>query len=119
MQTLTEVDNNVVDELQLLEIANTPREKAARQFIIEAFKIKMSSLIPFALTNESVINVASYLLKYTKSKSKATLYQYVFSIYRFCQWIENSPDDIIKEVLFKKILSCFRRILTMQENCIL
>ena len=103
MQSLTKADNNVVDELQnIMKIANTPRETAARQFIIDAFKVKMSSLIPFALTNKSIINVASYLLKYTKSKSKATLYQYVFSIYRFCQWIEKSPDTIIEEVLFKE-----------------
>jgi integrase len=102
MQKLTKADNNVIDELQIIEISKTPREKAARRFIIDAFKVKMSSLIPFSLQNESIINVASYMLKYTKSKSKATLYQYVFSIYRFCQWIKKSPDDIIKEVLFKK-----------------
>jgi len=39
-------------------------------------------------------------LKYTKSKSKAALYQYVFGIYRFCQWIKKSPDAIIEDVLF-------------------
>jgi integrase len=102
MQTLTEADNNVVDELQLLQIANTPREKAARRFIIEALKIKRSSLIPFALTNKSIINVSSYLLKYTKSQSKGTLRQYIYSIYRFFQWLEKSPDKIIEEITFGK-----------------
>lgn len=102
MQSLTKADNNVIDELQLIEIDKTPRETAARQFIIDAFKIKMSSLILFALANETIINIASYLLKYTRSKSKATLYQYVYGTYRFCQWIKKSPDQIIEEIILQK-----------------
>ena len=58
----------------------------------------MPSLIPFSLGNKSLLNIASYLLKYTKSQSKATLYQYVFGVHRFCQWIEKSPDEIIWEI---------------------
>ncbi len=99
MQTLTRTDVVDIDELQkLIDEAKTPREKAAKEFIIEAFKGKMPSLVLFAFENESVQNVASYILKYTKSKSKATLYQYVFGVYRFCQWLGKSPDDIIGEV---------------------
>jgi integrase len=99
MQTLTRTDVTDIYELQkLIDEAETPREKATKQFIVEGFKGKMRSLIPFALENESIQNLASYLLKYTKSKSKATLYQYVFSVYRFCRWIGKSPDDIIEEV---------------------
>lgn len=103
MQTLTEADGKVVNELQnFIEIVDTPREKAAIRFIKRAFSVKMSSLIPFSLENECIINVASYLLKYTKSKSEATLYQYVFGIYRFCKWLKKSPDEVIEEVIFKK-----------------
>jgi integrase len=99
MQTLTRTDVTDIYKLQkLIDEAETPREKATKQFIVEGFKGKMRSLIPFALENESIQNLASYLLKYTKSKSKATLYQYVFSVYRFCRWIGKSPDDIIEEV---------------------
>jgi integrase len=99
MQTLTRTDITDLDELQnLIEIADTPREKVARQFVIDAFKGKMPSLIPFALENESILNVASYLLKYTKSQSPATLYQYVFGVHRFCRWIDKSPDEIIREI---------------------
>ena len=99
MQTLTRTDVTDIYELQkLIDEAETPREKATKQFIVEGFKGKMRSLIPFALENESIQNLASYLLKYTKSKSKATLYQYVFGVYRFCRWIGKSPDDIIEEV---------------------
>ena len=110
MQTLTKTNNATVDELQsLVEAANTPREKASRRFIVDAFRGKMSSLIPFAFENESVVNIASYLLKYTKSKSKATLYQYVFGIHRFSQWIKKNPDDLVREALFDK---------KAQETCI-
>ena len=103
MQTLTKATNATIDELQsLVEAASTPRERASRRFIVDAFRGKMSSLIPFALENESVVNIASYLLKYTKSKSKATLYQYVFGVSRFCRWIKKTPDAIVREVLFKE-----------------
>ncbi|MDQ1280830.1 MAG: Site-specific integrase [Thermoproteota archaeon] len=103
MQTLTKTTNATIDELQsLVEAASTPRERASRRFIVDGFRGKMSSLIPFALENESVVNIASYLLKYTKSKSKATLYQYVFGVYRFCRWIKKTPDTIVKDVLFKE-----------------
>jgi integrase len=99
MQTLTRTDITDINELQrLIDEAETPREKAAKEFIIEAFTGKMPSLIPFAFENESVQNVASYLLKYTKSQSKATLYQYVFGIHRFCQWLDKTPDNIIRNV---------------------
>jgi len=99
MQTLTKADVAAIEELQkLIDEAKTPREKAAKEFIAEAFKGKMPSLIPFAFENESVQNTASYLLKYTKSQSKATLYQYVFGVHRFCQWLGKSPDYIIRAV---------------------
>jgi integrase len=99
MQTLTKTDIADINELQkLIEEAETPREKATRRFIIEAFKGKMRSLIPFAIENESVQNIAGYRLKYTKSQSKATLYNDVFSVRRFCKWLSKSPDSIIKEV---------------------
>ncbi|MFB0523489.1 MAG: tyrosine-type recombinase/integrase [Candidatus Bathyarchaeia archaeon] len=92
-----------VDERQgLIQVAATPREKAARRFIVEAFAGKMPSLIPFALSNESLVELASYLLKYTRTKSKATLYQYTFGVHRFCQWLGKSPDEIVRDVLFKE-----------------
>jgi len=103
IQELSRTDKASIDELQdLIESANTPRERAAKRFIIEAFRGKMSSLIPFSMENESILNIASYLLKYTKSKSKATLYQYVFGVYRFCRWLGKAPDEVIREVMFKE-----------------
>jgi hypothetical protein len=49
--------------------------------------------------NELDVNIASYSLKYTKNK--VTLYQYVFDVHRFCQWMGKSPDDVIRKVIFK------------------
>jgi len=103
MQKLTKADITDIDKLQGLVVQTAaPRERAARQFIVESFKVKMPSLIPFSMENESVLNIASYLLKYTKCKSGATLYQYVFGVHRFCRWIGKSPDEVIREVLFKE-----------------
>jgi integrase len=79
-----------------------PRERVAKQFVIDAFRGKMPSLIPFAFENESILNLASYLLKYTKSKSKQTLYQYVFGIHRFARWIQKKPDEMVREVILDK-----------------
>jgi len=70
---------------------------------MNAFKGKMLSLIPFSFENESIIKLASYLLKYTTG-SKYTLYQYVFGVRRFCDWIIKEPDEIIKDVFLDRCL---------------
>jgi integrase len=99
MQTLAIKDGEVVDELQglICEIL-PPRKREARQYVIRSFKGKMSSLIPFSYKNESIIKLASYLLKYTTA-SKYTLYQYVFGVHRFSKWINKKPDDMVREAL--------------------
>jgi integrase len=97
---------NSTDELQgLLEAKNIPpRDRAARQYVIDAFTGKMPRLIQFSFENESILKLATYLLRHTIG-SKATLYQYVFGIYRFSKWIEKTPDEIIQESqLDKKVL---------------
>jgi integrase len=100
MQTLTTATDVDIDQLRNLisQQQLSPRERKARQYITTSFTGKMPSLIPFALTNSSVINVASYLLKYTAG-SRYTLYQYVFGIYRFSQWLSKNPDTMIREIL--------------------
>ncbi len=102
MQLLTKLDNADIDELQgLAKQAATPRERAARQYVIDAFRHKMPKLIPYAFENESVLKLASYLLNYTTG-SPATLFQYVFGVHRFSQWIEKRPDDMVREVMLDK-----------------
>jgi len=91
--------NKAVQRSQyLLPQGLSPRERAARQYIIDAFRGKMTSLIPFALENGSILKLASYLLKHTIG-SKATLYQYVFGVHRYCRWMGRSPDEIMRESL--------------------
>ncbi|MGD2066472.1 MAG: hypothetical protein PVI43_04815, partial [Candidatus Bathyarchaeota archaeon] len=96
MQSLTTADNKTTIHLKGLQKL-PPREQKARHYIINSFTGKMPTLIPFALENKSIIKLASYLLKHTTG-SKHTLYQYVFGIYRFSNWINKKPDDIIQEV---------------------
>jgi integrase len=95
MQKLTTA-NSEISKLEGLKSDLPLREKKARKYIINSFTGKMPSLIPLALENKSVVKLASYLLKYTTG-SKHTLYQYVFGIYRFCKWIDKSPDEMILE----------------------
>jgi len=101
MQKLSNEDTAYFELQSMISHASTPRERAAIQFAIEAFKGKMPSLIPFAFENQSVLKLASYLLKHTTG-SKATLYQYVFGVHRFSVWIGKSPDDIIRESLLDR-----------------
>jgi integrase len=97
MQELVNGNTEVSSELQGLNSSILPlREKKAREYIVNSFMGKMPSLIPFALENESVLKLASYLLKYTTG-SIHTLYQYVFGVHRFCCWMNNSPDELIRE----------------------
>ncbi len=96
MQKLTNADTENLNKLQGLS-SNLPlRELKAKQYIVDSFTGKMPTLIPLATENKSVVNVASYLLKYTIG-SKHTLYRYVFGIHRFCDWIGKTPDEIIGE----------------------
>ena len=102
MQTLTKTNNATIDELQgLITEAHTPRERAARQYVIDAFRHRMASLIPFALKNASILKLANYLLNYTTG-SPGTLYQYVFGVHRFSKWIKKSPDEIVREMILDR-----------------
>jgi integrase len=102
MQQLVNENSEVSSELQGLNSNIVPlREKKAREYVVNSFMGKMPSLIPFALENESILRLASYLLKYTTG-SKHTLYQYVFGVHRFCTWINTSPDEIVRAALIDK-----------------
>jgi integrase len=101
MQRLTTADNNSTIAFKGYNRRLPPRELKARQFIIDSFTGKMPTLIPFTLENQSIVKLASYLLKHTTG-SKHTLYQYVFGIYRFSKWINKKPDSIVKEAIEDK-----------------
>jgi integrase len=101
MQKLIKANSEVANEFQGL-ISDLPlREQRAREYIVNSFTKKMPALIPFALESESVVKLASYLLKYTMG-SKHTLYQYVFGVHRFCNWRGKKPDKMIQEVQIER-----------------
>ena len=70
--------------------------------MIDSFTGKMPALIPFTSENEPMLKLASYLLKYTIG-SRATLYQYVFGIYRFCNWLDVKPDDMVRDAFSDRV----------------
>ena len=96
MQKLITADNESSNSVEGLKNDLPLREKKARKYIVNSLTGKMPSLIPLALDNKSVVKLASYLLKYTTG-SRHTLYQYVFGIYRFCKWMNKTPDEMVRE----------------------
>lgn len=102
MQELVNDKAEISSGLQGLDGDIIPlRERKAREYIVNSFTGKMSSLIFFAVQNESVLKLASYLLKYTTG-SKHTLYQYVFGVHRFCCWMGSSPDELVRTSIADK-----------------
>jgi hypothetical protein len=54
----------------------------------------MPALVPFTLNNKTTIEVAKHLLRH-RTGSPDTLYQYTYGIYRFSQWLNIEPDQLI------------------------
>jgi site-specific recombinase XerD len=75
--------------------AQSPSDQKLQQYIIASLSWKMSSLVPFVFNNTSTQELAKYLLRH-RTASTGTLYQYVYGIYRFSQWINAQPDELIK-----------------------
>ena len=67
-----------------------------QRYIIESLSSLTPSLIPFALRNKSIIQLAKYF-KYDCSASHSSLAMYTYNIARFCQQRDQEPDDLIAE----------------------
>jgi integrase len=80
--------------LAVPETKNAADEKL-QQYVIDSLSWKMSSLVPFTFNNTSTLEVAKHLLRH-RTGSTATLYQYIYGIYRFCKWANTQPDQLIK-----------------------
>jgi len=76
-------------------------EKELRQYILETFLGKQSKLAAFTLENESTTALVKYLYVYG-SRSHWSLYNDVCWVYKFCQFLKTSPDQILKECIDKK-----------------
>jgi len=55
----------------------------------------MPRLIPFTFENTSTLELAKHLLRH-RTASTATLYQYIYGVYRFCRWANTCPDQLIR-----------------------
>src|SRR5271157_5046428 len=77
--------------LQLTETHSLAEEKL-RQYVIDSLSWKMPSLVAFTLDNSSTLEVAKHLLRH-RTGSQGTLYQYIYGIHRFTQWLNIQPDQ--------------------------
>ena len=75
--------------------AQSPSDQRLQQYVIASLSWKMSSLVPFVFNNTSTQELAKYLLRH-RTASIGTLRQYVYGIYRFSQWANMQPDQLIK-----------------------
>jgi hypothetical protein len=80
--------------LQLPKTQSRAEEKL-RQYVIDSLSWKMPSLVPFTFNNNSALEVAKHLLRH-RTGSSGTLYQYVYGIHRFSQWLNIQPDQLIQ-----------------------
>jgi hypothetical protein len=103
MKTVTITESSRSHKLQKpLTLAVPEPQNAADQklhkYIIDAFVSRMPSLAQFTFENTAVINLAKHLLRH-RTGSHVTLYQYVYSIYRFSKWLNTQPDQLVKNCL--------------------
>jgi hypothetical protein len=73
----------------------TAAEKQLQQYIIDSLNSKMSILLPFVFNNQSAIALAKNLLRY-RTGSRETLFVYVYGIYRFSNYLNTQPDQLIQ-----------------------
>jgi integrase len=80
--------------LRIPEPQNAADERLQR-YIIDSLSWKMPSLVSFTFNNAATIELAKHLLRH-RTSSTATLYQYIYGVHRFSQWINAQPDQIIQ-----------------------
>ncbi len=67
------------------------------QYIVSSLTPNISSAIPFALKNQSVLNLAKHLKRH-KTASPGALAVYVCHLRKFCEWYGAGPDSIVDEI---------------------
>ncbi|MEM2129393.1 MAG: hypothetical protein QXZ70_02220, partial [Candidatus Bathyarchaeia archaeon] len=70
-------------------------DQKLQEYVINSLSCKMPALIPFTFENASTLELAKHLLRH-RTASTATLYQYLYGVYRFCRWLNSQPDQLIK-----------------------
>jgi hypothetical protein len=80
--------------LALPEPQNAADQKL-QQYIIDALLTKMPALVSLTFENTSTLELAKHLLRH-RTGSTATLYQYIYGVYRFSKWLNTQPDQLVK-----------------------
>jgi len=73
----------------------TTRGTTIPYFISPLFHSFHPRLVIFTFNNTSALEIAKCLLRH-RTGSSGTLYQYVYGIHRFSQWLNIQPDQLIK-----------------------
>jgi hypothetical protein len=103
LQTITVTHSPRGVKLQQPLTLKVPRprnrgEEDLHRYIIESLSWKMPRLVSLTFSNNSMLELAKHLLRHCTG-STATLYQYMYGIYRFCNWVQTSPDKLISSCL--------------------
>jgi len=86
----------------VIAYVNAPPSKlteALVDYVIRGLVLGKPGLVPIALENKSMLNLAEYLYR-RRTKSLKTFCSYAYFIARFCNWMGKTPDQLISQ--------CFR-----------
>lgn len=73
-------------------------EESFQRWVVDAFSWKMPALVEFTLQSRTLSELARRIML-SNSGSKATAYQYIYGIHRYCSWIGRGPDQLISQCL--------------------
>ena len=71
-----------------------------QHFVIATFLSRMPALAQFTFENSSTMKIAKYLLLY-RTASQDCLFDYIYSVHRFCKWAHIQPDQLVKKSVSK------------------
>ena len=84
-----------------LELLLAVGEKGLVEYVINSLIRERPILIPFALQNLSILELARYFLRYC-SGSLQSFYSYTDTVSRYSSWLGYSPDRIVADINDKK-----------------
>jgi site-specific recombinase XerD len=83
-------------KVNLQKVLNA-RERGLVAYILKALVSESPALISFVFNNQSLIKMARYFLRHC-SGSLHSCYTYTSAVKKYSEWLECSPDIIIKDV---------------------
>lgn len=88
------------------------------EYVSETFISRRRRLLPqFIFDNESTMKLAKHLL-FHKTGSKDTLYNYAESVYRFCGFLNKTPDKLVKQCLDKDEVPSRKAVLNLTHGLV-